>query len=140
MRLILRIVLIVTAVALGVRAWERHLRHSTGFYIQLPAHKSQSECGDFDVIVLRMSKEHLLSINSEGISRPALAWQLHNIYSTRAERLLLIRADPELTFQDVAEMMDLAHGAVENLYVTLITPGAEKEPCLFIVAPRASRP
>ena len=110
-----------------------------GFYIELPAHTSQSQCGDFDVIVLQISKEHTLKINSEPVKRETVGARLHDIYRLRAERLLLVRADPDVSFQEVAGAIDVAHGAVKNLYVTLITPDAEKEPCLFIVAPKTSQ-
>jgi len=140
MRLTLRILLIATVVLMfGFKATKRHLSQSAGFYSELPAHTSQSQCGDFDVIVLQISKDHSLKINSEQIPREIIAGRLKDIYRVRAERLLLIRADPDLTFQDVVRNIDVAQGAVKNLYVTLITPGAEKEPCLFIVAPRTSR-
>jgi biopolymer transport protein ExbD len=110
----------------------------TGFYIELPAHTSQSQCGDFDVIVLQISKEHTLKINSEPVKRETVGTRLHDIYRLRAERLLLVTADPDISFQEVAGAIDVAHGAVKNLYVTLVTPDAEKEPCLFIVAPKTS--
>jgi len=66
-------------------------------------------CGDFDVIVLQISKENVLTINSESVPREALAAR-NDIYRLRAERLLLIRADPNLTFQDVAKTIDIAGG------------------------------
>ena len=140
MRLTLRILLIATAaLIIGFRVSKRLSRRSTGFYIELPAHTSQSQCGDFDAIVLQLSKEHSLTINSEQVTRETVGGRLQDIYRVRAERLLLIRADPDVSFQEVAGVIDVAQGAVKNLYVTLITPGAEKEPCLFIVMPRISR-
>jgi biopolymer transport protein ExbD len=95
---------------------------------------------DFDAIVLQISKEHSLTINSERVTRETVGGRLHDIYRVRAERLLLIRADPDVSFQEVARVIDVAQGAVKkNLYVTLIMPGPEKEPCLFIAVPRISR-
>ena len=140
MRLAIRILLIVTVMLIiGFRVSKRHSSQSMGFYIQLPEHTSESQCGDFDVIVLQLSKDRSLAINSEPVTRENVGGRLHDIYHTRAERLLLIRADPDLRFQEVAESIDVAQGAVKNLYVTLITPGTEKEPCMFIVAPRIPR-
>jgi len=89
----------------------------TGFYMELPAHTSQSQCGDFDVIVLQISREHMLKINSEPVKRETVGARLHDIYRLRAEQLLLIRADPDVSFQEVAGAIDVAHGAVKNLYV-----------------------
>ncbi len=42
----------------------------TGFYVEFPAHVSRSNCGDFDVIFLEISKDNLLTINSEPVRRP----------------------------------------------------------------------
>jgi biopolymer transport protein ExbD len=108
----------------------------TGFYVELPAHVFRDDCGDFDVTILEMSKEKMLTINSKPVPRETLATRLSDIYRLRAERLLLVKADPNLSFQDVASIIDVANGSVENLYVTLVTPGAEKEPCLVILRPR----
>jgi hypothetical protein len=49
--------------------------------------------------------------------------------------VLLVRADSDVSFQDVAEAIDMAQRAVTNLYVILVTPDAEKEPCLFVKRP-----
>jgi biopolymer transport protein ExbD len=124
MRLVIRILLVVTVVLMiGFRVPKRRSSQFTGFYIQLPEHTSQTQCGDFDIIMLQHAKDHSLAINSEAVTKQNVGGRLHGIYHTRAERLLLIRADPELRFQDVAEIIDVAHGAVKDLYVTLITPG-----------------
>jgi len=48
---------------------------------------------------------------------------------------LFVKADPDVSLQDVAGVIDTANGAVTNLYVVLVTPEAEKEPCLFIKRP-----
>jgi biopolymer transport protein ExbD len=136
MRLTLRILLIATAVLIiGFRVSKRLSSRSTGFYIELPAHTSRSQCGDFDVIELQISKDHSLTINSERVTRETVGGRLHDIYRLRAERLLLLRVDPDVSFREVAGIIDVAQGAVPNLYVTLITPEAEKEPCLFINRP-----
>jgi biopolymer transport protein ExbD len=115
------------------------LHLTTGFYVELPAHVSRDDCGDFDVTILEMSKEKVLTINSKPVPRETLATRLSDIYRLRAERLLLVKADPNLSFQDVASIIDVVNGSVENLYVTLVTPGAEKEPCLVILRPRKPR-
>jgi len=115
------------------------LHLTTGFYVELPAHLFRDDCGDFDVTILEMSKEKVLTINSKPVPRETLATRLSEIYRLRAERLLLVKADPNLSFQDVASIIDVANDSVENLYVTLVTPDAEKEPCLVILRPRKPR-
>lgn len=114
-------------------------RTPKGFYVELPAHVYRDNCGDFDLTILEMSKEKLLTINSKPVLRETLATRLSDLYRLRAERLLLVKANPNLSFQDVASIIDVANGSVKNLYVTLVTPGAEKEPCLVILRPREPR-
>ena len=103
-----------------------------GLYVELPAHVEQHDCGDFDVTILEMSKEKMLTIDSKPVPRETLAARLSDIYRLRAERLLLVKADSNLSYQEVASIIDVANGSVKNLYVTLVTPGAEKEPCLVV--------
>jgi biopolymer transport protein ExbD len=114
-------------------------RTPKGFYVELPARVFRDNCGDLDLTILEMSKEKLLTINSKPVLRETLATRLGDIYRLHAERLLLVKADPNLSFQDVASIIDVANGSVKNLYVTLVTPGAEKEPCLVILRPRKPR-
>ena len=140
MRLTIRILLIATILVLGFRFWKQHRgRSSAGFYIELPAHTSRQNCGDFEVTILGVAKQNVLTINSKPVSSGTLAARLSEIYQLRTERLLLVKADASLSFQDVSSTIDVANGSVKNLYVTLVTPGAEKEPCLVILRPRRPR-
>jgi biopolymer transport protein ExbD len=136
MRLTIRILLIATAVLIiGLRVSKRLNSTSSGFYVLLPGHVSPSECGDSSVIVLQISKEHSIRINSETVSRERLRGRLREIYRLHAERVLLVSADPDVSFQEVVGAIDTAQGAVTNLYLVLVTPEGEKEPCLFIKRP-----
>ena len=141
MRLTIRILLVATVlVLLGCRFWKQyHPRSSAGFYIELPAHTSRQNCGDFEVTLLELTEQNVLTINSTPVSRETLAARLSGIYHLRAENLLLVKANPNLSFQDVASILDAANSSVKNLYVTLVTPGAEREPCLVILRPRKQR-
>lgn len=136
MRLTIRILLIATAVLIiGLRVSKRLNSRSSGFYVLLSGHVSPSECGDFSVIVLQISKEHSFRINYETVSSESLRGRLREIYRLRAERVLLVRADPDVSFQEVVGAIDITQGAVTNLYLVLVTPEEEKEPCLFIKRP-----
>jgi biopolymer transport protein ExbD len=108
----------------------------TGLHVKLLAHTSSSECGDSDIIVLQLLNDHSFRINSERVSIENLGGRLREIFRPRAERILLVRADPEISFQEVVTSIGIAEGVVSNLYVALLTPEAEKEPCLYITMPR----
>ena len=139
MRLTVRILLIIAALLIiGLRVSKRFNGSSTGFYVLLPGHTSRSDCGDFSVFVLQVSKGHFYRINSESVSGESLTGRLREIYRLRAERVLLVRPDADVSFQDVAQAIDMAQEAVTNLYMVLVTPESEKEPCLFIKRPSPS--
>ena len=123
---------------LGLQISKRPNERSAGLYVQLPGHDSRTDCGDFSVIALQISSERSYKINSEEVSNDALGGRLREIYRLKAERVLLVRADPDISFQEVATAIDTAQGAVTNLYLVLITPEAEKERCLFIRKPAHS--
>jgi hypothetical protein len=73
----------------------------TGLYVKLLAHNSPSECGDSDVIVLQLLNDRSFRINSERVPIEYLSGRLREIFRSRAERILLVRADPEVSFQEV---------------------------------------
>ena len=51
-----------------------------------------------------------LKINQLDVSWDNLGDQLTGIFKTRAERIMFVKGDPEIDFQDVAEVIDVAHG------------------------------
>ncbi len=107
-----------------------------GLYVKLLAHTSSSECGDSDVIVLQLLNDRSFRINSERVPIEYLSGRLREIFRSRAARILLVRADPEVSFQEVVTAIGISDDAVSNLYVALLTPETEKEPCPFITMPR----
>jgi len=136
MRLTLRILLLATVVLIvGLRVSKTLNHRPSGFYVELVAHTSSSECGDGRKIVLQILKGHTFKINSETVLSEDLKGQLREIFRTRAERVLLIRADPDVSFQEVVSAIDAAEGDVTNLHVVLLTPEGEKEPCWVIKSP-----
>jgi biopolymer transport protein ExbD len=103
-----------------------------GFVVELPRRSySAHGCGDMRVIIVSLSAEGD-QLNGEHITKTELARQLRRIYSTRAEKVLYVRADPGIEFQQVAELLDLAQSSVEGVHIRLLTPALESDPCLFI--------
>jgi len=57
-----------------------------------------------------------LSINRTAVSWEDLRATLIDIYKTRAERVAFVRADSDMNFEPVAQVIDIAHSAgVENI-------------------------
>ena len=53
-----------------------------------------------------------------------LGTRLEEIFKTRAERVVFVKADPDLEYQSVAKAIDAAKGAGIDK-VGLMTPGVE---------------
>ena len=51
------------------------------------------------------------SINKEPVTKERLAARLKEIYDPRPEKIIFIKGDPKVKFQDVIFAMDLARGA-----------------------------
>lgn len=52
-----------------------------------------------------------LKINQDDVSWDNLESRLSEIFKTRAEKVMFVKADTDLPFQDVAQVIDIAHGA-----------------------------
>ncbi len=63
------------------------------------------------VQVLRGGAEPALKINQEDVSWDKLQGRLEEIYKTRAEKVMFVKADTDLPFADVAQVIDIAHSA-----------------------------
>src|SRR5207237_6380018 len=51
-----------------------------------------------------------LKINQDDTSWDGLGDRLNDIFKTRAERVMFVKGDPDVEFQYVAEVIDVAHG------------------------------
>jgi biopolymer transport protein TolR len=57
------------------------------------------------------SKDAVLSINDEPVAWENLRARLIDIYKERAERVAFVRADADMDFEHVAQVIDVAHAA-----------------------------
>ena len=57
-------------------------------------------------------------------TRPSSGPRLEEIFKTRAERVIFVKGDPDLEFQDVAKVIDIAKGVGIDK-VGLMTPQME---------------
>ena len=138
MRLRIRALLIALLTVILILTVVKRLCHrSAGFYVELPLHVTESECRRLKNkdIVVQISNANSLRINAETISHESLRERLREVYQVRAERVLFVAADPDVSFQEVIRIIDVARGSITNLDVSLLTPTSQKEPCLFIKAP-----
>jgi len=52
-----------------------------------------------------------LKINQDDVTWDNLEVRLNDIFKTRAEKVMFVKADPDLTFDNVAQVIDIAHAA-----------------------------
>ena len=61
-----------------------------------------------------------LKINGESASWNTLRARLIDIYKTRAERVLFVKADSQIDFENVARVIEVAHGAFADMRIGLL--------------------
>jgi biopolymer transport protein TolR len=66
-----------------------------------------------------------LKINQDDVTWETLQGRLADIYKTRAEKVMFVKADPDLSFSDVAKVIDIAHSADLSMKIGLITANVE---------------
>jgi biopolymer transport protein ExbD len=60
-------------------------------------------------------------INQDDVQKNQLQDRLNAIYSTRAEKVMFVKGDPELNFESIAEVIDIGHEVGVD-HIGLITP------------------
>jgi biopolymer transport protein ExbD len=65
--------------------------------------------------------EALYKINQDVVAKDALPARLAEIYTNRAERVMFIKGDDDVSFSQVAEVIDMGHAAGVD-HVALLTP------------------
>jgi biopolymer transport protein ExbD len=80
---------------------------------------------DIRTVVVSIDAQGALKINQDPVEKDQLGARLEEIFKTRAERTMFVRGDPEITFAAVAEVIDIAKGALIEK-VGLITQQVEE--------------
>ncbi len=62
-------------------------------------------------IVLEVTPNGGFSINKEVVTKDRLPARLHEIYDARPEKIIFVKGDPKVKYQDVIFAMDVARGA-----------------------------
>jgi biopolymer transport protein ExbD len=91
---------------------------SRGFSIKV-AQSPSGNCGDARIVIVEVLHSGGLRLNGEDLNCSQLATLLYDIFKTRAEQVVFIRAEPDVSFRQVAEVIDIASGQVD--YVAIIT-------------------
>ena len=71
----------------------------------------QPSAADQRTVVIVINRDESILINAEPTRLDRLGPRLEQIFKTRAERVVFVRGDPELEFQTVGRVIDIAKGA-----------------------------
>ena len=82
-----------------------------GIDVKLPETTADTSVTPSGLIVLTLKKDMSVLINTEEIDLNMLQDRLRNIYSTRQDKTIFIRADAKLPYIRVIELIDIAKGA-----------------------------
>ena len=90
-----------------------------------PPDKKNTPPPDQDrTVVIVIEKDKSMKLNNEDITEARLGPRLEEVFRTRAERVVFVKADPDLEFQVVARAIDIAKGAQIDK-IGLMTPKIE---------------
>jgi biopolymer transport protein TolR len=78
---------------------------------QPPPPGAETPPPDSRTVVVTVDRDNQLRINQEAVTRENLGNRLTEIFKTRNERTMFIQGDPELVFNSVVEVIDIAKGA-----------------------------
>lgn len=79
--------------------------------VQLPVEKRQESSAPAPRIVLEIDAAGQYTINTQPVAVGELQQRLTEIYANRPDKVLFIKADGEVTYQQVIAAMDAARGA-----------------------------
>ncbi len=91
-----------------------------GIDIKLPETTADTSATPQGLIVLTLKKNLSVMINQESISLEMLPGRLRNLYATRQDKTIFIRADAKVPYANVVDLIDIAKGA--GVEVTGIIP------------------
>jgi len=82
---------------------------------QPPKDKQKQPESDERTVVVQLMKgsgdKANLKINQDDVTWENLEGRLIDIFKTRAEKVMFVKADPDLTFNEVAQVIDIGHSA-----------------------------
>jgi len=89
-----------------------------------PAPPGQQSEADQRTVVVIVERDRSLKINQEPVDLRRLGPRLEEIFKTRAERVIFVKGDADLEFENVARVIDVAKGVGIDK-VGLMTPEME---------------
>ncbi|MEZ4589120.1 MAG: biopolymer transporter ExbD, partial [Gemmatimonadales bacterium] len=79
--------------------------------VQVPPAQSAPASGPSTQIVLEIMADGNYSINGQPVPPGQLDVQIHAIYDNRPAKIIFLKSDPNRTYQEAIEAMDVVRGA-----------------------------
>jgi biopolymer transport protein ExbD len=90
--------------------WVPQVRKSVDLQVPTP-NPPRSSAPPPDQIVLEVLPNEQFAINKQPATRETLSAELHKVYDGRPSKVLFVKGDPKVKYQDVIWAMDQARGA-----------------------------
>lgn len=87
------------------------MRRAIDVQLPDPTPREQPEQQQNTSIVLEVLPGGVYSINKERVDRAGLGPRLREIYDPRPEKIIFVKGDPTVKYQDVIDAMDIARGS-----------------------------
>ena len=100
--------------------------------VQLPIEQEQEATTPSTPIVLEIDADGNMNINTRPVSKDGLAERLSEIYSARPDKVLFVKADGEVLYQDVIVVMDAARGAGVEVLGAMLPPVGGPQPAAAV--------
>jgi biopolymer transport protein ExbD len=78
---------------------------------QPPKNPQKQTEPDQRTIVIQVLRNNTVKINQDDVALDKLQGRLEDIFKTRSEKVAFVKGDEELTFADVAQVIDKVHAA-----------------------------
>lgn len=84
-----------------------------GLDVELPESEenvAQEQQPDANQLVLDIDEDLQVSINKQPITREQLPFRIRDIFETRSDKTIFLRAAPTITYGQVVDVLDVARG------------------------------
>jgi biopolymer transport protein ExbD len=134
-RKLLRPIVIIVFLAVIAFRLEHHFRmpRSRGFLLEVGKPVPPENCEFVGPLVVHISANHVLRLNSEPQAQDQLSERLTMILKMRLRPVLYVHADPAITVQELAEILEIVTESNDKTQIRLITPGNRKYTCIDTV-------
>jgi biopolymer transport protein ExbD len=90
-----------------------------GLPVLLPQPNTAVLQQESNAVVLEILHDGQIQINGQGLKRALLSSGVLQIFSSRANKVLFLKADRNLDYRDVAQVIDLVRGADPSIQLGL---------------------